>query len=172
MTKREESQHIYEQTDKAKARKAAQRERSGKSSPKIHFGVTVKLGPKYGLNISRQTYESITKRTSTFVAREEDPEHWDKQSAMFDDSDHLFYTDEWCDRHQLAALENFDINMDKYASLDKGQFDGHLNNVIVAHPGMAEVTNLNDWEGVIALYRWFSIVFYRYTLELLGGPEG
>ena len=156
----------------AKAGKATYRKRNASSLQQTHLGVVVRPGHKYGLNISRQTYATINKRTSRFFSREENPELWDEQSAIFDDPGHLFYTDEWCANHQRKALENFDINMDKYASLDASEFEKQLNAVLTTHPKMVEVTNLNDWDGVSALYIMVLDSFKQVYVGIAGSSRG
>ena len=117
-----------------------------------HFGVVVRQGPKYGHNISRQTYGTINKRNSHYFPKEADPDLWDKQASYFEDESHLYYSDDWCTKHQKDVLENFDINMDRFAELDEIEFESHLTSVISKYPKMVEVTDLNEWDGVSAIY--------------------
>ena len=170
--RRRETYAKYEKSEKGKARKVANRKRKFTSPQQTHFGVTVRPGPKYGLNISRQTYATINKRNSRFVPREADPELWEEESTIFDDPGHLFYTDQGCEKHQRKALENFDINMDKYSALDPGEFEKHLNDVLSAYPKMIEVTNLNDWDGVSALYIMVLDRFLQTYIGIAGGARG
>jgi len=162
----------YEKSEKGKARKAASRERKTQNPLQTHFGVTVKPGSKYGLNISRQTYATINKRNSRFVPREADPELWERESTIFEDPGHLFYTDQWCEKHQRKALENFDINMDKFSALDPEEFEKHLNQVLSAYPKMIEVTNLNEWDGVSALYIMVLDRFLQAYIGIASGKRG
>jgi hypothetical protein len=52
--RRRETCAKYEKSEKGKARKVANRKRKFTSPQQTHFGVTVRPGPKYGLNISRK----------------------------------------------------------------------------------------------------------------------
>lgn len=118
----------------------------------VHFGLSVRAGSKYGLKIDRDTYATINKRSSTYFPRERAPKLWDALSDVYEDEDHRFMTDEWCEAHQARALENFDLNMAYFRSLDREEFDSAIDEAVKARRGMIEVTDLNDWDGEQGLY--------------------
>ena len=118
----------------------------------LHFGLVVRAGSKYGLKIDRDTYATINKRSSTHFPRERAPKLWDALSDAYEDEDHRFMTDEWCEAHQARALENFDLNMAYFKSLDRNEFDRAIDEAVKARRGMVEVTDLNAWEGKQGLY--------------------
>lgn len=117
-----------------------------------HFGVNVKAGPKNGLRLERGQYARINKRNSTWVEREIDPERWDATASIYEDEDHRFYTDEWCERWQARALENFDLNMAFFAQLDSIAFEEAVAAAVKSVRSMREVVDLNKWDGKAGVY--------------------
>lgn len=119
----------------------------------IHFGLDVRSGKKYGLNIERKTYAQVNKRSSFYFTREDFPEgHWEALAHNYDDDEHQFMSDEWCQGHQARALENFDLNMAYYTNLDHDEFDAAIAAAVGTRKGMVEVTDLNEWKGKSGLY--------------------
>lgn len=118
-----------------------------------HFGLKVQSGRKYGLRIERETYAQINKRSSSYFPRDAYPEgYWEAVAHNYDDDEHRFMSDEWCQGHQAQALENFDLNMAYFASLDHDEFDAALAAAVGLRKGMVEVTDLNEWKGKSGLY--------------------
>jgi hypothetical protein len=117
-----------------------------------HFGVTVRSGSKHGLHIDRETYALINKRSSTHLPREMNPALWDALAKYYEDEDHRIHTDEWCSAHQARALDNFDLNMAYFESLDQSEFDRGVSEIVTSQARMVEVTDLNEWEGKAGLY--------------------
>ena len=79
-----------------------------------HFGVTVN-SRKYGLELNRETYAQIDNKCSL-------PKFENMNDAYTDESG-MFYTDKWCQDYQQLILQNFDLNMRFFASLDHNIFD-------------------------------------------------
>lgn len=116
-----------------------------------HLGVEVRPGTK-GLRLTRETYATINKRSSMMRwHREMNPQLWDALDERYEDPEHRIYTDDWCAEQQAMALENFDLNMAFFASLDHAEFNDALSAVVASH-GMVEVTDLNEWDKGQALY--------------------
>lgn len=118
----------------------------------VHFGVNVRAGSKYGLRIERESYAVINKRSSTRFPRERAPELWDALDHIYEDEDHRFHTDAWCEEQQALALENYDLNMAYFRSLDPQEFDDAISKAVVSQRGMVEVKDLNKWDGEQGLY--------------------
>lgn len=113
----------------------------------------VRAGSRNGLRIDRDTYARINKRSSTYIRRDlVSPEMWDEFSEFYEDEDHRILTDEWCEWQQARALENYDLNMAYFASLDHAEFDAALSESVASQRGMKEVTDLNKWDGVGGIY--------------------
>lgn len=119
----------------------------------MHFGLTVRAGSRNGLRIDRETYARINKRSSTYMRPEQvSPEIWDWLSEGYEDEGHRIRTDGWCEAQQARALENYDLNMAYFASLDHAEFDAALSESVATQRGMKEVTDLNKWDGVGGIY--------------------
>ena len=119
----------------------------------IHFGLDVRSGTKYGLNIERETYAQINKRSSSYFPRDAYPEgYWEAVAHNYDDDEHRFMSDEWCHGHQARALENFDLNMAYFEALDHEEFDAAVTAAVATQKGMVEVTDLSEWKGKGGLY--------------------
>lgn len=118
----------------------------------VHFGLNVRAGGKHGLRIDRSTYAIINKRSSTYVSRERFPQLWEAVADSYEDEDHRILTDEWCAAQQKRALENFDLNMQYFASLDRDEFNEAIDKSVTSRRKMREVTDLNDWDDVPGVY--------------------
>lgn len=126
---------------------------AGTSESADHFGGTVRSLRGLGLKISRENYATINKRsTAPRWSREEDPVLWDSLDHIFEDDEHRILTDEWCKEQREQALMNYDLNMAHFAALDRGEFEAALQAAIASQPGMVEVTDLGEWDGVPGLY--------------------
>lgn len=118
-----------------------------------HFGTAVRSHFGLGLRISRETYATINKRSSLpRWQREDNPELWDSLDWSYEDVEHRFHSDEWCEEHRERALQNFDLNMAHFASLDREEFERPLQSAVASRRGMVEVTDLAKWDGTPGLY--------------------
>lgn len=118
-----------------------------------HFGLKVRGSRELGLRMTRETYARINKRSSLAPwFREKDSELWDVLDERYEDAQHRVYTDEWCAALQADALENFDLNMAHFASLDRDELEQALQLAVKSQRGMVEVTDLTQWDGVRGLY--------------------
>ncbi len=124
----------------------------GSEKSAVHFGLMVRRGAKYGLRIRRDTYASISKVSSHWFPRQQDVARWEAESEIFEDADHKIYTDVWCELHQKDALENFDLNMERFEALSAREFDLALEMVVLSYPKMQEVIDLNDWVDGSVVY--------------------
>lgn len=124
------------------------------TTTRTHFGQTVRSSRGLGLKLSRETYAIINKRSSVPVfPRDYDPAAWDRANHLYDDAEHRILTDEWCEAHRAKALANFDMNMAHFASLDPVEFEIAPRALIIdGTPGMVEVTDLTQWDGVPGVY--------------------
>lgn len=145
------------------------RPRLSSTDTAAHFGVAVRSLRGLGLRISRENYATISKSSSmTRMRREDNPEFWDGVDWAYEDADHRIYTDEWCEAHRVDALANYDLSMAHFASLDPAEFDDALQGAVRSIPGMVEVTDLAQWEGVPGLY---IMVLDEYRQVYVGATE-
>jgi hypothetical protein len=138
-----------------------------------HFGTAVRSHFGLGLRISRDTYATINNRSSLpRWHREDNPELWDSLDWSYEDAEHLFHSDEWCEEHRERALQNFDLNMAHFASLDRDEFESALKSVVASQPGMVEVTDLTKWDGVPGLYIMVLDEFAQVYVGVAGASSG
>lgn len=130
----------------------------------LHFGVKVLPGKK-GLELTREKYALINNRSSLFSER---TYNFEVQEGIFNDRRQVringkvvdtykdekgqFYSDEWCVEHQKQCLENFDLHMKLFESLNRDVFEDEVNSFLVKYPIFNEVTDLNDYESKPGYY--------------------
>ena len=110
-----------------------------------HFGVIVREG-KYGLKLSRDKYALINNKNSLCKF-----ESLNSVGAYLDE-DGKFYTEEWCKQHQKDCLENFDLNMRFFHSLNHDDFENALQNFLSNNNQFVEIQDLNDCDGIPGYY--------------------
>ena len=142
---------------------------TGSANSAVHFGIPVRATRGLGLRMTRDTYARISKRSSLpRWSRESDPEIWDKFDQFYEDAEHRIYTDAHCEEMQTQALENFDLNMAHFASLDHDEFEAALQRAVKSQRGMVEVTDLTKWDGVAGLY---IMVLDEYRQAYVGATD-
>ena len=75
----------------------------------LHFGVNLRETKK-GLNLTRDNYITINTKSSFSNGRT--------------------YSDEWCKKYYIYCLENFDLNMRYFSSLNYQEFTEKLNEFV------------------------------------------
>jgi hypothetical protein len=103
-----------------------------------HFGVLVKSA-KYGLKLTRDKYAIINTRASLPKF-----ENLEKMGA-YADSVGRFYTEEWCQEYQKVILENYDLSMLYFESLDRDEFNSAIDAFLEKNKDFKEITDLKDW---------------------------
>ena len=86
-----------------------------------HFGVRA-FDKKYGLKLTREKYALIKKKSSL--------PYFKSMKENYEDEAGKFYKDEWCISYQKLCLENFDLNMLFFQSLDNTKFKAEINAVV------------------------------------------
>ena len=108
-----------------------------------HFGCTVMAG-KYGLELSRDKYAIISTKNSF--------PKFDSMKDAYADEEGTTYTDEWCKEYQQLILENFDLNMRFFASLNHDEFETELDKFLKKNSSFVEVSDLTAYSGVNGYY--------------------
>ena len=119
-----------------------------------HFGVTVRAG-KYGLKMNRETYATINNRNSFYEIRDDGEVYYIKFPSLegcYEDREGRFYTQAWCEKHQKNCLENYDLNMQYFARLDRERFEKEIQRFLKRHRGFAEVGDLKEYTGQAGYY--------------------
>ena len=109
-----------------------------------HFGVEVREG-KYGSKLTREHYAIINNRNTLKVK-------FARIEEAYADEQGKFYTQKWCAAYREMCLENFDLNMRFFKSLDHEDFDNELNDFLKRNQGFKEVHDLNEYAGMSGYY--------------------
>lgn len=118
----------------------------------LHFGEVVNPG-KYGARLTRELYAIPNKKRYNPVRRELVSDAiWDREASAFEDEEHRVYTDEWCERQRINALENYDLNMQFFQTLSSETLESMLKRMLTKRKTMREVHTLRDLEGVEGVY--------------------
>lgn len=125
-----------------------------------HFGVLVKSA-KYGLKLTREKYAVINTRATL-------PKFEKLQKiGAYADSSGKFYTEEWCREYQKLILENYDLSMRYFKSLDREEFNSSINTFLKKYKGFKEVTDLNEW----GCPGYYMIVLDEYKQVYIGTAD-
>lgn len=111
-----------------------------------HFGVPVRAG-KYGLELTRANYAVIDNKSSFRVKLQ-----GLVQRGAYADETGKYYTDEWCLAYKDVCLQNFDLNMQFFSSLNHDEFEQEIANFLLKNKGFVEVRDLKEWQGVGGYY--------------------
>lgn len=117
---------------------------ASKSSQHImHFGV--RIDPTHPTaRISRETYTQVSTRESfhTYAYAEYMIGKGEADNLVLNEETHqVFYTESYCDFLRKCALQNFDINISRFNSLDEIEFYNTLNAYTAKHH-FIEITDL------------------------------
>jgi hypothetical protein len=107
----------------------------------IHFGIPV-LSGKYGFNICAENY-ALKSNKSSFGRK--------MPCAEYLDSNFKIYTDDFVEKYYNAIMENYHLNMDYFATLDKDKFRQEVSNFVTKNK-FVEVQDLTDYSDVNGYY--------------------
>jgi len=114
----------------------------------IHFGEIVQ-GVKYPLKLTREVYGTINNRNSFSKTDLFKPQITFNPDVYVDESCKI-YTDEWCRKHLKRALENYDLNMEFFASLSNDEFENQIQ--LLDDFGFSHIQNLIEVDRVSGMY--------------------
>lgn len=97
----------------------------------FHFGVRLRKKAE-GMKLTRENYAHVNNHSSF--------------------GDNKIYTDEFCEKHLKKVMQNYDINMKYFQSLDKGNFNEKLDEYLSKHHEFSQVFDLNDYEDKSGYY--------------------
>ena len=124
-----------------------------------HFGCTVMAG-KYGLELSRDKYAIISNKNSL--------PKFDSMKDAYADEEGTTYTDEWCKEYQQLILQNYDLNMRFFASLNHDEFQAELEAFLKKNKSFVEVSDLTEYSGVSGYY---VMVLDKYCQVYIGTTD-
>ena len=86
-------------------------------------------------------------------------------NSMFADNEH--YTDKWVENHYKACMENFDLNMEFFNSLEDAPFQKHLS-VFCKKNKFKEILDLKEVSGKSGIY---ILVLDKYKQAYIGKSD-
>ena len=108
-----------------------------------HFGCTV-MASKYGFELSRDKYAIISNKNSL--------PKFNSMKDAYADEEGTTYTDEWCKEYRQLILQNYDLNMRFFASLNHDEFQSELEAFLKKNKAFVEVSDLTEYSGVSGYY--------------------
>ena len=109
-----------------------------------HFGLKIQRR-KYSLKLNREEFAPITTRPSL--------PRFDlliQQGAYTESGDE--YTLEWCERYREICLKNYDLNMQYFQQLDRGNYVKEVNGFLNRHKRFREIQDLWECNGKSGYY--------------------
>ncbi|GAB2516325.1 hypothetical protein [Paramicrobacterium agarici] len=117
-----------------------------------HFGEAIRPG-KYGFYLSRETYAIPNRKPTSHAPRELfSAEDWKALDWAYEDEEHTHHSDEYCTVQRERALENFDLNMAFFASIERSAFDDAVKHFIANNQRLKPVENLRKWDSKPGVY--------------------
>ena len=121
----------------------------------LHFGVLIKKSQNN--LISRDNYATIDKRNSRWEPQKvkfwkevyKTPEELHKR---FEDDECKFHSDVWCEKHRIACLTNYDLNMSFFEKIDPKAFNKALSKLLKSSKRIHEVFDLNEHQEKSGIY--------------------
>ena len=126
-----------------------------------HFGIKL-IDKGKGFRLTRDGFAHINTKPSLpyFKSLAKRNAYADEQGTA--------YSESWCAEYREVCLKNFDLNMDYFSKLDKAAFDATLSSFLSKYKRFAEVTNLNEFDGVEGYY---IMVLDEYKQAYIGKSE-
>lgn len=112
---------------------------------KLHFNVIIQQR-KYSLKLQRDEFAPISAKPSLPPFKK-----LINEGAYIDDS-YAEYSIEWCEKYRKLCLENYDLNMAYFNSLNAEEFKVELDHYIKRNRGFKEIFDLNKFDGVSGYY--------------------
>lgn len=96
-----------------------------------YFGVRL-VTKKDGFKLNKENYIKVSNKSSFFAG-----ETYDK---------------EWCEKHVINCLKNYDLNMEYFKTLDKNEFNIQIDNFLLNNSKFKQVNNLSEYDNVGGYY--------------------
>lgn len=141
------------------------RQRGEPTPPLEHFGERLRPS-KFGIKMTREMFAYPNRSPHQRVRRDQVEEQtWELMAWAYRDGEQTQHSDAYLLVQRDDAMVNFDLSMRYFASLDVGEFETALNNVLVAGRTFEEVRSLKQFDGVTGAY---VMVFDEYRQFYIG----
>ena len=116
----------------------------------IHFGINMRLKTR-GYTLTRENYATVSNKStlgkSTLymqALRQNDEKLIKMYSEIYADKEGTLYTDDWCKKHLIRVMRNFDLNMKFFEKLDHVKFDAEIEHFL-NKTRFFEITDLSEY---------------------------
>lgn len=119
--------------------------------------------------MTRETYGFPSRRPKTPIPREcSSDEVWESVDWAYRDEEHRQHSDAFLLWNRDRALRNFDLSMTYFESLERGEFEGSLAEVLKRNRTLKPVEELSKWDDVEGVY---VMVFDEYKQFYVGATR-
>lgn len=110
-----------------------------------HFGLCLQK-VKYSHRLIRDEFALINTRPSIGFSKRL------ASIGAYTDESGSEYTQQWCEEYRQLCLQNFDLNMQYFNSLDKNDFNNAIDLFLKTHRGFKKIDNLCDYDDISGYY--------------------
>lgn len=137
-----------------------------------HFGIIL-ASRTHGYKLTRENYATISdkstfgKNTIYIQAIERNDEKLMKAySEVYADKEGLIYRDNWCKKRLIEIMQNFDLNLNFFRSLDHTKFDDEITQFL-KKTKFIEITDLKEY----SCPGYYVMILNKYCQLYVGTSE-
>jgi len=115
-----------------------------------HFGISMALRTR-GYKLTRENYAIISNKSTLGrnmiflqALKNNDEKLIKSYSKIYADKEGLIYRDDWCKKHLVEIMQNFDLNMNFFDKLDRVKFENEVRQFL-KKTKFYEITDLNEY---------------------------
>ncbi|HBV85506.1 MAG TPA: hypothetical protein DEF42_02310 [Desulfosporosinus sp.] len=116
----------------------------------IHFGITMALRTR-GYNLTRENYAIISNKSTLGknmiyiqALKKNDEKLIKAYSEIYADQEGLIYRDDWCKKHLIEVMQNFNLNMNFFERLEHVKFEDEIAQFL-KKTKFFEITDLSEY---------------------------
>lgn len=116
----------------------------------VHFGITI-MPRTRGYKLTRDNYAVISNKSThgknmiyMQVLKNNDEKLIKAYTEIYADKEGLIYRDDWCEKHLVEVMQNFDLNMKFFKKLDHVKFEDEIAQFI-KKTKFFEITDLSEY---------------------------
>lgn len=138
----------------------------------IHFGITMSLRTR-GYTLTRENYAIISNKSThgknmiyIQALKKNDEKLIKAYSEIYADKEGLIYRDDWCKKHLIKVMQNFELNMNFFERLDQAKFKGEVVQFL-KKTKFFEVKNLSEYSCT----GYYVMILDKYCQLYVGTSE-
>lgn len=139
------------------------------NEPVIHFGIAMKFKSR-GYRLTRDNYTTISNKSThgknmhyIQALKDNNQRIIALYSKIYADEEGLVYSDSWCEKRLVEAMQNYDLNMEFFKNLDTVKFNNELRNFLDS-TDFFEVTDLSEF----SCPGYYAMVLGEYSQIYIG----